>query len=77
MSGETILVAAGGTGGHLFPAEALAHALISRGYAVDLATDTRAEKYGQAFPARNIYAIPAATPALAPAPASASTSAGR
>jgi len=62
MSGETILVAAGGTGGHLFPAEALAHALISRGYAVDLATDTRAEKYGQAFPARNIYAIPAATP---------------
>ena len=30
MSGETILVAAGGTGGHLFPAEALAHALISR-----------------------------------------------
>ena len=62
MSGATILVAAGGTGGHLFPAEALAHALISRGLAVDLATDTRAEKYGQAFPARNIYAIPAATP---------------
>ena len=62
MSGETILVAAGGTGGHLFPAEALAHALIARGYVVDLATDTRAEKYGQAFPARNIYAIPAATP---------------
>ena len=62
MSDETILVAAGGTGGHLFPAEALAHALRARGYAVDLATDTRAEKYGQAFPARNIYAIPAATP---------------
>lgn len=62
MSGETILVAAGGTGGHLFPAEALAHALIARGYVVDLATDTRAEKYGQAFPARNTYAIPAATP---------------
>jgi len=62
MSGETILVAAGGTGGHLFPAEALAHALIARGYVVDLATDTRAEKYGQAFPARDTYAIPAATP---------------
>ena len=62
MSDKTILVAAGGTGGHLFPAEALAHVLRARGYAVDLATDTRAEKYGQAFPARNIYAIPAATP---------------
>lgn len=62
MSHDTILVAAGGTGGHLFPAEALAHALLSRGFVVDLATDTRAEKYGQAFPARNIYAIPAATP---------------
>ncbi|MFT4096469.1 MAG: undecaprenyldiphospho-muramoylpentapeptide beta-N-acetylglucosaminyltransferase [Rhodoblastus sp.] len=62
MSGETILVAAGGTGGHLFPAEALAHALRARGFTVDLATDTRAEKYGQAFPARNTYAIPAATP---------------
>ena len=62
MSGETILVAAGGTGGHLFPAEALAHALIARGFVVDLATDTRAEKYGQAFPARKIHAIPAATP---------------
>lgn len=62
MSKATILVAAGGTGGHLFPAEALAHALRARDYVVDLATDTRAEKYGQAFPARDIYAVPAATP---------------
>ncbi|MFV0279567.1 MAG: undecaprenyldiphospho-muramoylpentapeptide beta-N-acetylglucosaminyltransferase [Rhodoblastus sp.] len=62
MNDTTILVAAGGTGGHLFPAEALAHALVARGFAVDLATDTRAEKYGQAFPARKIHAIPAATP---------------
>lgn len=62
MSDNSIMVAAGGTGGHLFPAEALAHALRARGFAVDLATDTRAEKYGQAFPARAIHAIPAATP---------------
>ena len=59
---DTIFVAAGGTGGHLFPAEALAHALIARGRVVELVTDTRAEKYGQAFPARAIHAIPAATP---------------
>ena len=36
-----ILLAAGGTGGHLFPAEALAGALLGRGFAVDLVTDDR------------------------------------
>jgi UDP-N-acetylglucosamine--N-acetylmuramyl-(pentapeptide) pyrophosphoryl-undecaprenol N-acetylglucosamine transferase len=41
MSGARILLAAGGTGGHLFPAEALAGALLGRGFAVDLVTDER------------------------------------
>ncbi len=36
-----ILLAAGGTGGHLFPAEALAGALLGRGFSVDLVTDER------------------------------------
>jgi UDP-N-acetylglucosamine--N-acetylmuramyl-(pentapeptide) pyrophosphoryl-undecaprenol N-acetylglucosamine transferase len=36
-----IVLAAGGTGGHLFPAEALAGALIGRGVWVDLITDER------------------------------------
>ena len=40
-----ILLAAGGTGGHLFPAEALGVELIRRGFRVRLATDPRALRY--------------------------------
>jgi len=61
LSERTILVAAGGTGGHLFPAVALAQELQRRGLAVELATDMRAEKYGGDFPARAIHRIPSAT----------------
>ncbi|MBS0535805.1 MAG: undecaprenyldiphospho-muramoylpentapeptide beta-N-acetylglucosaminyltransferase [Proteobacteria bacterium] len=54
-----VLLAAGGTGGHLFPAESLAVALGKRGVIVDLATDVRAAHFE--FPARDVHLIPSAT----------------
>ncbi|MBV8851102.1 MAG: undecaprenyldiphospho-muramoylpentapeptide beta-N-acetylglucosaminyltransferase [Methylobacteriaceae bacterium] len=57
-----VLIAAGGTGGHLFPAEALAHALARRDVPVHLATDERATRYGGSFPAEAVHVIKAATP---------------
>lgn len=61
MTRPLILLAAGGTGGHLFPAEALAHQLKSEGYAVHLVTDSRAERFAGKFPADEIHVVPSAT----------------
>jgi UDP-N-acetylglucosamine--N-acetylmuramyl-(pentapeptide) pyrophosphoryl-undecaprenol N-acetylglucosamine transferase len=58
MGERLVLLAAGGTGGHLFPAEALGVVLKARGVAVDLATDARATRYGVEFPARATHIIP-------------------
>jgi UDP-N-acetylglucosamine--N-acetylmuramyl-(pentapeptide) pyrophosphoryl-undecaprenol N-acetylglucosamine transferase len=60
--GTLVMLAAGGTGGHLFPAEALSHALHARRIRVVLMTDTRAAEYAGHFPAEAVHAVPAATP---------------
>jgi UDP-N-acetylglucosamine--N-acetylmuramyl-(pentapeptide) pyrophosphoryl-undecaprenol N-acetylglucosamine transferase len=56
-----ILLAAGGTGGHLFPAEALGVELIRRGLRVRLATDSRALRYSGLFTRETIDVVPSAT----------------
>ena len=56
-----ILLAAGGTGGHLFPAEALGVELIKRGLRVRLVTDSRAVRYGALFSKDMIDVVPSET----------------
>lgn len=56
-----ILLAAGGTGGHLFPAEALGVELIKRGLRVRLVTDTRAQRYSGLFTKDMIDVVPSET----------------
>jgi UDP-N-acetylglucosamine--N-acetylmuramyl-(pentapeptide) pyrophosphoryl-undecaprenol N-acetylglucosamine transferase len=56
------MLAAGGTGGHVFPAQALAAELDRRGHAVDIVTDRRGDDYSGQFPGRTIHQITSATP---------------
>ncbi|MCJ8140305.1 UDP-N-acetylglucosamine--N-acetylmuramyl-(pentapeptide) pyrophosphoryl-undecaprenol N-acetylglucosamine transferase [Falsirhodobacter halotolerans] len=45
-----LLIAAGGTGGHMFPAQALAEAMVRKGWRVKLSTDSRGARYTGGFP---------------------------
>src|ERR1700719_4969014 len=60
-SSPLIQLAAGGTGGHLFPAEALGVELIRRGFRVRLATDSRALRYSGLFSKEMIDVVPSET----------------
>ena len=56
-----IVIAAGGTGGHFFPAEALAAALLERGLRIALMTDARSGALNSTvFAGREQYILPGA-----------------
>ena len=64
MSAPLLVLAAGGTGGHMFPAQALAEVMLARGWRVRLSTDARGARYAGGFPpAVEIARVSSATPA--------------
>jgi UDP-N-acetylglucosamine--N-acetylmuramyl-(pentapeptide) pyrophosphoryl-undecaprenol N-acetylglucosamine transferase len=59
MTGPIVL-SAGGTGGHLFPAQALAGELHKRGHGIVVMTDARFANYATSFPGTRIETVPSA-----------------
>ena len=58
---KRLLLAAGGTGGHMFPAQALAEQMLKEGWEAALITDARGEKLAGKFPSKTRLTIAAAT----------------
>jgi UDP-N-acetylglucosamine--N-acetylmuramyl-(pentapeptide) pyrophosphoryl-undecaprenol N-acetylglucosamine transferase len=61
MGERRVVLAAGGTGGHMFPAQALAEELIKRDWKPALITDARGLALAGRFPAEPVVTIKAAT----------------
>ena len=55
---SVIVLSAGGTGGHLFPAQALAGELVKRGRQIVVMTDARFANYATQFPGAQIATVP-------------------
>lgn len=62
MTAGPVVLAAGGTGGHLFPAEALARVLMARGRRVALFTDDRGGGYADRFAGAEVVRVRSGTP---------------
>jgi len=56
-----IMIAAGGTGGHLFPGQALSQELRRRGHEIVLITDERVQRFDKLIPGADVFSVPAAT----------------
>ncbi|APE43053.1 UDP-N-acetylglucosamine--N-acetylmuramyl-(pentapeptide) pyrophosphoryl-undecaprenol N-acetylglucosamine transferase [Sulfitobacter alexandrii] len=62
MTAPLLIIAAGGTGGHMFPAQALAEVMLARGWRVRLSTDARGARYTSGFPSEvDIQQVSSAT----------------
>jgi UDP-N-acetylglucosamine--N-acetylmuramyl-(pentapeptide) pyrophosphoryl-undecaprenol N-acetylglucosamine transferase len=59
MTGHLVVLASGGTGGHMFPAEALANTLLARGHRVALVTDKRGQAFADRLPDVALHRIAA------------------
>jgi len=59
VSERLVVLATGGTGGHMFPAEALASELLQRGCRVALVTDRRGQAFTERLPGVALHRIPA------------------
>ncbi len=49
MTQKHLIIAAGGTGGHMFPAQALSEVMLRNGWRVTLSTDARGARYVSGF----------------------------